>query len=170
MSDIPNTKYITINKDGIFVGGKPATHYRGVEILFIDATKILFAKIQKKHPEISELHVGAFETSGAYAKPGNPSGKFGRHAWCRAKSKDGKLSSWVFRYTYGSASVCANDCAYHCGFYVQNNSVMRSALLDFVKTGKVNSENKEKEQYETVNVIKGRKYRITIEKLKENTK
>lgn len=166
MSDIPNTEYITINKDGIFVGGKPATHYRGVEILFIDATKILFAKIQKKYPEISELHVGAFETSGAYAKPGNSSGKFGRHAWCRAKSKDGKLSPWVFSRTYGSASDCASNCAYGCGYGVQGYSDLRSALLDFVKTGKVNSENKEKEQYETVKVIKSINYEIIIKKLK----
>ena len=28
MADIPNTRYITVNKDGIFVGAKPARAYR----------------------------------------------------------------------------------------------------------------------------------------------
>jgi len=158
MSDIPNTEYITINKDGIFVGGKPATHYHGVEILFIDETKILFAKIQKKHPEISELHVGAFETSGAYAKPGNPSGKFGPNSWCRVKLQDGRLGPWVFAGTFILASDCASYCASDCGYYVYSYSGMRSALLGFAK------------QYETVNIIESRNYKITIEKLKENTK
>lgn len=32
MSNIPNTEYITINKDGIFVGGKPAVYYRGEKL------------------------------------------------------------------------------------------------------------------------------------------
>ena len=54
MSDIPNTRYITINKNGIFVGGKPATTYRGVEIKFIDDIKESFANTQSRNPKVQE--------------------------------------------------------------------------------------------------------------------
>ena len=158
MSDIPNTEYITINKDGIFVGGKPATIYRGEKIVDVDNVKNNFVNIQKNYPQIAELHVGAFATSGKFTKPGNPSGKFGLNEWCRVKLQDGRVGSWVFYRTYSSASLCAYYCARDCGIYVRIDSDLRSVLLSFAK------------QYETINIIESRNYRITIEKLKEHTK
>ena len=170
MADIPNTEYITINKDGIFVGGKPATHYHGRKIAFVDGVNDDFAEMQKNYPQIAEFHVGAFEKLGIFRCQGKPSEKFGPNSWCRVKLQDGRVGPWVFSNTYSSDSACARNCAFYCGHHVVNYFVMRSSLLDFTKKGKVNAENKEKEQYETVNVIKSCKYRITIEKLKENTK
>ena len=48
MTDIPNTEYITIKSDGIFVGGKRATHYRGVEIGYRKSIKKNFQTIQNQ--------------------------------------------------------------------------------------------------------------------------
>lgn len=133
MTDIPNTEYITIDKDGIFVGGKRATTYRGESIPYIYDIKRYFARIQRQNPEIQELHVGAFETKGQCAKPGNPSSAFGPNAWCRVKLFDGRMGSWVFDCTYSSASSCAYNCACLCGIFSPDNSGLRSGLLNFVK-------------------------------------
>ena len=55
MTDISNTEYITINKDGIFVGGKPATTYRGKHIYCLNYNTRLTAVyyIIKKKGELS---------------------------------------------------------------------------------------------------------------------
>ena len=34
MATIPNTEYVTVSKEGIFVGGKPAIYYCGQKILY----------------------------------------------------------------------------------------------------------------------------------------
>ena len=133
MSEIPNTEYITINKDGVFVGSKHATRYRGSLICNVCSIKENFRNIQHQNPEIQELHVGAFETKGEHAQPGNPSGKFGSNAWCRVKLFNGRIGAWVFDHTYSSASACAGRCAYYCGYHVRPYSAMRSGLLNFTK-------------------------------------
>ena len=156
MSDIPNTEYITINKDGIFVGGKTATTYREGNICFLGKVKENFAEIQRENPGIQELHVGAFDTAGFFAKPGNPSGKFGKYAWCRVKLFNGFLRPWVFNIQYSFAADCASFCMLYCSNCVCNNFAMRVAVLDI--------ENKQKEQNKTISVIKAGSYRITIEK------
>ena len=135
MTDIPNTEYITINKDGVFVGGKPATIYRGENIKFIHDIKANFVAMQKQNPEVQELYAGAFETKGEYAKPGIPSGKFGPYAWYRAKLSDGRLGPWVFSHTNIPACDCAKYCAYNCGNYVRL-STMRSAVLNILQKQK----------------------------------
>ena len=145
MSEIPNTKYITINKDGLFVVDKPATCYRGKQIIAMDDIKENFVAIQKQNPN----------AEGKYSKPSTPSGKFGRNAWCRVKLFDGRLGPWVFHYTYSSASECAGHCAANCGYSVRSYSGMRSALLTFAT-----------KEYETKDGI----YKITIEKLVQKQK
>ena len=134
--DIPNTKYITINKNGIFVGGEPATTYNGEKIYSIHEVKSQFAEIQRNRPEVQELHVGAFETAGFFAKPGNPSGKFGRYAWVRVKASDGRLGPWVFCLDCYPPSFCAGFCAKNCCIDVCDFSSMRSAVLKFTKEDK----------------------------------
>ena len=129
MTDIPNTEYITINKDGIFVGGKPATTYRGEEILLLNGVRKSFADIQRLNETVAELHVLSSETFGEYAKVGNPSGKHGRNAWCRVKFKYGRVASWVFGRTSSSAALCANLCAYYCAGSVRGNADFRSAVF-----------------------------------------
>ena len=132
MANIPNTEYITVNANGIFVGGKPATTYRGEKILFPDDVLKYFADIQKLNKNVAELHVLSSETSGEYAKVGNPSGNHGRNEWCRVKFNDGRVASWVFRYTNGSAADCANFCAYYCASHVRGNAAFRAAVFGAV--------------------------------------
>ena len=172
MTDIKNTEYITINKDGVFVGGKPATIYCGHLIYFSDNARARFVEIQKQNPELQELHVGAFETKGIFAKKGNPSEVFGKNAWARAKMSDGRLGPWVFQSTYGSDTDCANNCAYNCGYYILNNSDMRSAMFDFAETNIENkqieqSKEQSKEQHKIIRAIKIGNFRITIERIKQ---
>ena len=134
MANIPNTGYITVKRGddaqvGIFVGGKPATHYRGVIIYDKSYVKDIFAWIQEQNPNITELHVLSSETSGRYGMVGNPSPERGRYAWCRVKNNDGRLGDWVF----GGAGPDAPDCAYYCASYcagrVRAYAAFRRAVL-----------------------------------------
>ena len=129
MANIPDTAYITVNKDGIFVGGKPATTYRGVKIYGISFVKDSFARIQKQNPNITELHVLSSKTSGGYATVGNPSPEHGRYAWCRVKNNDGKLGGWVFDEAYTSATDCAFNCANDCAWNVPAYAAFRRVVL-----------------------------------------
>ena len=184
MTDIPNTEYITINKDGIFVGGKPATHYRGEEIYDIRYIKRRFSDIQKLNPDVAELHVLSSETFGKYAKVGNPSGSHSRNAWCRVKFNDGRIASWVFGHTYSSAVSCAGYCAYNCAYFVRESADFRSAVLGFAAIDKQNtktaiqpekkSQNPELKKLERVDFAKLPKspielngYKIIVEKIAE---
>ncbi len=132
MTDIPNTEYITINKDGIFVGGKPATTYCGEKILFSNGVREAFADIQRLNKNVAELHVLSSETFGEYAKVGNPSGNHGRTAWCRVKFENGNLGAWVCLEAHGSAADCANVCANFCARHVRLRASFRSAVFDAV--------------------------------------
>lgn len=114
MTDIPNTEYITINADGIFVGGKPATHYCGEKIVYPDIVIGIFGDIQRDNPNVQELHVLSSETGGRHAKPGNPSAKHGEHSWCRVKFNDGMVSNWFYHAPQGSTECCAKICAFLC--------------------------------------------------------
>ncbi len=150
MVDIPNTEYITVNKDGIFVGGKPATTYRDEDICGMQDVKNMFAWMQKQNPEIEEFHIGAFETRGEHAKPGNPNGVFGPNAWCRVKFKNGKLGAWVFVYPYGSAANCAYYCARDCANSVRGDASFRSAVLGAV----IDKQNSRQKQNALTNALK----------------
>jgi len=131
MTDIPNTEYITINKDGVFVGGKPATEYLGEQIGWIDYVRKYFADIQKLNPDVAELHVLSSETYGENLKKGNPSHeKHGPNAWCRVKFNDGETASWLLARTYGSVAICAHLCAYNCVSSVCRYESFRSLVFD----------------------------------------
>jgi len=130
MTDIPNTEYITINKDGCFVGGKPATKYRGVEIAWIEDLWEHFEAIQKIHPDIMEMHAMSSETRGEYGVVGNPSAKHGYNAWCRVKFNNGRVSPWVFVRECDSMDECASRCAYQSLDNFRVSVKMRSAALD----------------------------------------
>ena len=144
MTDIPNTEYITINKDGIFVGGKPAIKYRGKEIFDIRYVKRRFSDIQKEYPGVMELHVLSSETRGKYAEPGSPSPIHGRYSWYRAKFNDGKTWAWVYSGDYGDAVSCAKLCAFNCVFHIKNNHGYRQAVFG-ERTGKENVQSTQKQ-------------------------
>lgn len=137
MTDIENTKYITVKRDtngkiGIFVGGKPATHYYEQKICYPEGVKEDFAWMQKLNPEIEEFHIKSSKTRGVYAKSGNPSEEPGRYSWCCIKLKNGFEGVWVFHSDLGSSALCASDCAVVCGDYVRSNADFRSSLFGSV--------------------------------------
>jgi hypothetical protein len=137
MSEITNTDYITINTNGIFVGGKPAETYRDDAIRAKHLARNYFADIREINPDVAELHVLSSETRGKYGVMGNPSKKHGPNAWCRVKFENGKTTSWVFAETTRSvahcASYCATRCVYYCAnactYYVSSDASFRSAVF-----------------------------------------
>ena len=142
MSEIKNTDYITVKRGqdgqiGVFVGGKPATTYRGQEIYDIDYVKRVFEWMEKQCPNIAEFHIMSSITSGEYAETGNPlpgksdDDKNAIYAWCRIVLNDSSAAPWVFSRTYWFATVCARLCAAQCANYVHGYASFRSAVLGF---------------------------------------
>ena len=130
---IRNTEYITVKCDEedwhrIFVGGEPATRYRGVIIWDMDYVSDTFAWIQEFYPNITELHVLSSKTCGKFAMVDNPSFEHGENAWCRVKNNEGKLGDWVFVHAFTSAAACGNDCALHCAVLLRANAAFRRAV------------------------------------------
>ena len=150
MANIPNTEYITINKDGVFVGEKPATKYRGEDICWLLGLQKKFADIQRLNKNVAELHVLSSETCGESAKPGNPSGKHGLNAWCRVKFENGNFGAWVFYNNYASAANCAYFCAGDCTQCVRENADFRSAVLGAV----IDKQNSQPKQNALTNALK----------------
>ncbi len=130
-----NADYITINENGVFVGGKPATKYRGVNIYNIPYTVKYFQTAKQKIKQergldLLELHALSSETDGGeYATPGHPSPKHGRYAWCRAKLSDGTELPWVFSFGDDAADFCAYYCAFRCANCVAANPGFRGAVF-----------------------------------------
>lgn len=120
MADIQNTEYITINKDGIFVGGKPATTYFGKEIWSINDINYYFQLIQKFFPNVMELHAISSIIGGKFAIAGNPGGgsRDGNNIYCRVRYQNNELGSWIFHSgtDWGGSCVktCENMCAIAC--------------------------------------------------------
>ncbi|MCQ2581076.1 MAG: hypothetical protein MJ164_02795 [Alphaproteobacteria bacterium] len=128
---MPTDAYITVNANGIFIDGKPATKYRGQNIWDVPYIKECFEWMQAQNPDIEEFHIGAFATPGAgRGQTGNPSSGFGPHAWCRLKFKNGKYGAWVFYRTHGSAASCAYNCASNCAYNVRNYAGFRAAVFN----------------------------------------
>ena len=173
MANIPNKRYITVNANGIFVGGKPATTYRGEYICGMQDVKNMFAWMQEQNPEIKEFHIGAFETLGEYVKPGNPDGAFGPNAWCRVKYKNGKFGAWLFHYTSSSAASCAYFCASVCADYVRRNSSFRSAVFGGAANEKQNALTnvlKDTDLSKFIGTHKIGAYEIVVRKSGQNTR
>jgi hypothetical protein len=128
-SDIPNTEYITINANGIFVGGKLTTHYRGEKIEFSNFAINIFGSIQREiNPNVQELHVLSSKTRGRRGQTGKPSAEPGENAWYRVKFNDG-TSDWVFLASQGSAPSCARICAYICADDARYSHQFRPVIL-----------------------------------------
>ena|GEM_PF-4286149 len=174
---MPDAEYITVKRDengqvGIFVGGKPATHYRGVNIYDINYVKDIFAWIQEQNPNITELHVLSSKTWGKFAKVGNgnPSFEHGENAWCRVKNNDGKLGDWVF-----CDECCVNLCALNCARYLRWHPAFQRAVLGTFDNGQ-NGKNAQSDDLgcidwsQKLGVHNVGSYRIIVEKVGPNTK
>ena len=104
MQDIPNTEYITIKKEGVFVGGQPAIYYRGKKMHSQSLTQTYFLYLQEKFPVIEECHVLSSKTEAKlYNTNEQPSQQDGKYTWCRVKFTNGKLGYWVPNLTWNNA-------------------------------------------------------------------
>lgn len=83
MYKISNQYYTTVNKDGIFSGGKPATHCLGKEILYPKDVQRDFNDIQEQSPFVSEVHVMLSKTPGKANEVGRPVCEPGHYVWSR---------------------------------------------------------------------------------------
>ena len=141
MKIITNEGYITIKREpngeiGIFIGDKPAMIYHGAKIEFIDDIKCFFNEIQDSNSEVSELHIGAFDTDGIYGKIGTPSGNFGPNMWCRVKvaGKDASPNSWVFCCTRKMINKSIESGVYECAELVCRNAYFQSKVVNAANT------------------------------------
>ena len=103
MSEIPNTEYVTVKPDGVFVGGKLANTYRGVNIGFPVSIQQKFQKLKREYPNIREMRFLTSKTTGEYNKPGNPVAENGDNLWASVAFYNGYVAPWVLvsiNYTY----------------------------------------------------------------------
>lgn len=130
MSDnIPNTEYITITSNGIFVGGRPATKYRGTEIcdrwLVVRNFEVFQASIMQEYNlGISEMHVASTRlplftediwASGDRMTPILNDDRIG--ACFRVKCGEygfGSDDKWIYYDSFSSAECCNGACALRC--------------------------------------------------------
>lgn len=131
MTNIPNTEYLTINADGIFIGEKPTMTYRGQKIGLAHCAISDFKSFQEMYPYVVELHCLSSETTGKYAEAGNPSGAHGANGWCRVRFNDDKTSAWVFcDNCYADAAFCAETIAHSSAQHMRYGSFdLRSTVL-----------------------------------------
>jgi len=160
MAELPNTEYITVNKDGIFVGGKPATHYRGVEIGFPEAVKRKFQVIQSRYPNIQEMRFLTSKTSGEFLSNGNPDVENGPNGWACIKFNDGYIAPWAVisrncPYDY----IISREISYRLHFMTENYNYLHSLLGRYQDvTIRINLQNMAGKSFE----LNG--YKISIEK------
>ena len=95
-------------------------------------------KVRYSHGDLYGMS-GCSTTSGTFATSGNPTIGSGQYCWCKATGYKatgsneikGPLSalSWVFHHDRGSASSCAQRCAYFCAAGAEAGSAFRGALF-----------------------------------------
>ena len=152
MEYIPDTEYVTINKNGFFIGGKkvigmnntkesePTKFHRcGISAMdaFGEGFCLWFECAKSQIPMLEEIHVGAFDTEGELYQIGYPSGKLGKNVWCRIKlscEEDVTTNPWVLHHD----SFALWHAISHIGDYalkdITNRPEFRSALLKAANT------------------------------------
>lgn len=141
-NDIPDTEYVTITADDVLVGGKSVTEYHGEKIYNLYHCPAYLKEArdsirEENGCELLEIHCLQSSTGGEWLKTGNPvADKDGVNCWVRIKFKDTdgaeRVSLWAFISTFSSDAVCASNCTYNCGNYVQNCSSLRAGLFGSV--------------------------------------
>lgn len=166
MPNIPNTEYITVNTNGVFVGGKPATVYRGVNIGSLESVKQHFKNIQKQYPNIREIRFLTSKTSGEYYKTGNPVADKGDNLWACVAFNDGYVAPWVLvsiNYTHDFyISHIMSGTLYRM---IENYTFLHELLGRYQDvTIRLNLQNMAGRSFE----LNG--FRLTIEKIAQKTK
>ncbi len=161
MANIPNTEYITVTNAGVFIGEKPATHYRGQELFAPKALVEHFKAIQARYPNIAELRMLSSETDGESYKSGNPVAKHGPNMWCCVEFFDGVVSPWVLTGKNSDKDFTARRVPCHCLATFRNSDPCLQHILGPYKDAiiKVNLQNMAGKSFE----LNG--YKITIEKM-----
>jgi len=109
--------FLTINKDGVFLGKSPATKYRGEELdkYHVQDVRKWFAidnDCLVPNPKFAELYVMSSETAGLFSIVGKPSVKHGKHVWVRVKTLGGAVSDWTYLCEFKSSSDAAKYAIY----------------------------------------------------------
>lgn len=126
-----NKDYITINRSGIFIGGKPATMYHGQPISKIEQIKKTFEMPGLE--EIIELRVLLSDTFDLVFEPGNPvPSKKGPYVWIQAVTKYG-VSPWIFRLSDLGRKDIASLCAFQCAWTIRQYPAWVNRLIDTAK-------------------------------------
>lgn len=141
---ITSKDYIAINRDGVFVGGKPAIKYHGKKISRLYQIQDVFYTPGVE--EILEIRVMQSDTYGEVFKSGNPNpAKDSPYVWIQAITKYG-ASPWLFRLqgdAYGENNV-ASLCAFNAAWTINQYQRWRDCLINTSKNnmpslGKINS-------------------------------
>ena len=166
MSDIPNTEYVTVKADGIFVGGKPATHYRGMKIEWSEHIKKIFQDIQEKYPNIQEMRFLTSTTTGEFHATGNPVPGNGSNAWACVLFNDGYVSPWVIiSRIYSYDYFIRYEIGRKLSLMTENYCFLEPLLGDYKDVViRLNLQNMAGKQFE----LNG--YKITIEKIAQEQK
>ena len=91
---------LQINANGIFVSGKPATFYHGMQIQT--------PTVNALGDTFKEIQVMQSNTKGRFAEPGKPVPALkGNYNWIRAKDSCGVWSDWLMRSEAVSFVGCA---------------------------------------------------------------
>ena len=168
-----NTDYITINEQGVFVGGQPARKYKDKYIHEVTDLPILFCAVkyrikQEMNLDLSELHILSSETDtrtgfGVYHQ-GNPSAKYGNNSWCRAKLLDGTVLPWTQYWEFYSDGDLSESCSTICRELVgeqgrlECGKAFRKAVFSPVSDSV--------EKYKKVKEIKLGRFAITIKRIR----
>ena len=170
MATIPNTEYVTVSKEGIFVGGKPATYYCGQKILYPETIMDNFKKIQSKYLNIKEFRFLASETTKEnILESGTPVAKHGLNGWACFEFIDGFISPWVLMSKQNH--LCTMDYVAGRGpldclsIFCYNSDVFLQPVLGpyrdvFIRVNLQNTT-------EGWTVINGYKIKLTIEKINQ---
>ena len=166
MLAVPNTEYVTIKSDGIFIGDKPATTYRGVNMGFPESIKTKFQTLQKQYPNIKEIRFLTSKTTGEYNKPGNPIAKNGNNLWACVVFNDGYIAPWVLvsiNYTYDF--YISHEIAGKLHYMIENYAFLHELLGKYQDvTIRLNLHNLAGRSFE----LNG--FRLTVEKITQRQK
>lgn len=166
MPDMQNTEYITINTNGIFIGGKPTTVYRGVAIGSLESVKQHFQNIQKQYPNIKEMRFLTSKTTGEYYKTGRPVADKGDNLWARVAFNDGYVAPWVLvSINYAHDFYISHEISGKLHRMIENYTFLHDLLGCYQDvTIRLNLQNMAGRSFE----LNG--FRLTVEKIAQKTK
>ena len=124
--------YVTVKADGVFLGGRLTTSYRGVEFestVIEDAMTDFWHLCNTLKYDIKELHCLASETLGTNDTVGNPSERSGRHIWGRAKFSDDSITPWVYIVDGAGYGIRCIPCVVASELYAQHRHKLRKTML-----------------------------------------